>query len=189
MSRWIHAVKAWNERQRSVNPKHCWCMPRKGTPEHAEVSKLMAGHKAAAGESKKPEAKKEKGEIDALIDEMDELLGKSKSSKEEPKGGASGGEKKMPRAVLEEYLAGFEKRKAEHEASKEKREAEEKKRAAAHKEKEHKRGMKEVEKAAKRRKAAAAKKAAKHEMVEAIKEETKSHRDKIVEMLIEGLKK
>jgi hypothetical protein len=113
----------------------------------------------------------------------------SASSKEEPKGGASEGAKKMPKEVMEEYLSGLLKRKADLEASKGKREAEEKERAAARKEAEHKKAAKEVEKATKRRKAAAAKKVAKSEIVEAIKEETKSHRDKIVEMLIEGLKR
>jgi hypothetical protein len=153
--RWATAVKQWNEHKKSVNPAHVYCLPRKGTPEHAEVSKLMASHKKDVS---KMEAAKP-----------------STSSKEEPKGGASGGEKKMPRAVLEEYLAGFEKRKAELEASKGKREAEEKERAAARKEKEHKRALKEVETVAKRRKALAAKKEAAKEAAAEEAEGTSRH--------------
>ena len=46
--RWSDAVKLWNERQKTVNPRHCYCQPRKGTPEHAEVKKIHAEGKAAA---------------------------------------------------------------------------------------------------------------------------------------------
>jgi len=39
---WIAAVKQWNE------GKAKWSMPRKGTPEHAEVMAIMEKHKGAS---------------------------------------------------------------------------------------------------------------------------------------------
>ena len=37
--KWMEAVKMWNEKHHPGK----WCMPRKGSPEHAEVKAIMAG--------------------------------------------------------------------------------------------------------------------------------------------------
>ena len=41
MPTWIQALKIYNDDK-------MWCIPRKGTPEHAEVKAIMAGGKAPA---------------------------------------------------------------------------------------------------------------------------------------------
>ena len=48
--RWIDALKMYNERKGGS-----WCVPRKGTPEHAEVLKIM--------KSSEPKKKKKKFEL------------------------------------------------------------------------------------------------------------------------------
>jgi hypothetical protein len=56
MSVWISALKEYNSK------KGMWCMPRKGTAEHAEVMKIMdkmKGSKAKAEPKAEPEAKPE----------------------------------------------------------------------------------------------------------------------------------
>jgi pantothenate kinase len=40
------AVKAWNSHHKMVNTAHVWAVPRKGTSEHAEVKRIMAGEEA-----------------------------------------------------------------------------------------------------------------------------------------------
>ena len=40
------AVKAWNAHHKMVNTAHVWAVPRKGTSEHAEVKRIMAGEEA-----------------------------------------------------------------------------------------------------------------------------------------------
>ena len=63
MVRWVDAVKAWNAKQKMVNAKHVFCMPRKGTPEHAAVMAHMKGS-AAKKEEAAPAAKPvPKGEV------------------------------------------------------------------------------------------------------------------------------
>jgi hypothetical protein len=34
------ALKIWNEHKRNIDPAHVYAMPRKGTPEHAEVQEI-----------------------------------------------------------------------------------------------------------------------------------------------------
>jgi hypothetical protein len=66
--RWVEGLKIWNGRKGGA-----WCVPRKGTPEHAEVKAIMAGEKKvekikprvsekgkAMMEERKVESKKEK---------------------------------------------------------------------------------------------------------------------------------
>lgn len=50
--RWVEALKLWNEHKKSVSGSHVWCVPRKGTPEHAEVLRHMKGGKAEGVEMK-----------------------------------------------------------------------------------------------------------------------------------------
>jgi hypothetical protein len=45
--RWIDALRHWNAHHKTVNPKHVWMTPRKGTPEHAEVKAIMDHYKPA----------------------------------------------------------------------------------------------------------------------------------------------
>lgn len=40
---WAQAVKVWNSHKKSVNPAHVYCLPRKGTPEHAHVKHIQQG--------------------------------------------------------------------------------------------------------------------------------------------------
>ncbi len=35
------ALKAWNAHHKTINPAHVWAVPRKGTPEHAQVVAFM----------------------------------------------------------------------------------------------------------------------------------------------------
>lgn len=46
--RWVEALKVWNGRKGGA-----WCVPRKGTAEHAEVMKIIAGGKEAKVEAPK----------------------------------------------------------------------------------------------------------------------------------------
>jgi hypothetical protein len=41
--RWAEAVKIWNQHKKSVNAAHVYCLPRKGTPEHAHVTHIQKG--------------------------------------------------------------------------------------------------------------------------------------------------
>lgn len=54
---WFEAVKAWNHKKRETNTDHCWCNPRRGTPEYAEVEKIRGGARAShVGMKRKPKA-------------------------------------------------------------------------------------------------------------------------------------
>lgn len=58
--RWAEAVKIWNTHKKTVNPSHVYCLPRKGTPEHAHVKHIQSGGKPDEFHHKiesKPEAK------------------------------------------------------------------------------------------------------------------------------------
>lgn len=35
--KWSEALKQWNAHKKTINPAHVFALPRKGTPEHAEV--------------------------------------------------------------------------------------------------------------------------------------------------------
>jgi len=60
--RWHQALKVWNAHHKSINPAHVFALPRRGTPEHAEVMKIINDSKPAAAKPEaKPEAPKEKG--------------------------------------------------------------------------------------------------------------------------------
>lgn len=37
------ALRIWNEHHKRVDPTHVWMMPRRGTPEHSMVRKIMTG--------------------------------------------------------------------------------------------------------------------------------------------------
>lgn len=37
------ALRIWNEHHKRVDPTHVWMLPRKGTPEHSMVRKIMTG--------------------------------------------------------------------------------------------------------------------------------------------------
>jgi hypothetical protein len=59
--RWVEGLKIWNEKKGGA-----WCVPRKGTPEHAEVKAIMAGDKKVEKVKVKPRIS-EKGK--AMIEE------------------------------------------------------------------------------------------------------------------------
>jgi len=46
--KWIEALKFWNNERQHTDAGHMWCVPRKGTPEHAEVIAIMKRNKPAA---------------------------------------------------------------------------------------------------------------------------------------------
>jgi hypothetical protein len=37
------ALRIWNEHRKTIDPSHVWAMPRRGTPEHTLVRKIMSG--------------------------------------------------------------------------------------------------------------------------------------------------
>ena len=41
--KWQEALKLWNSHHKTINPAHVWAMPRKGTPEHAQVKVIQSG--------------------------------------------------------------------------------------------------------------------------------------------------
>ena len=66
------AVKVWNAHHKMVNTKHVWAVPRKGTSEHAEVKRIMAGEEAHKVVVPKPEPKRiESVEKEVKEPEMD----------------------------------------------------------------------------------------------------------------------
>ena len=81
MAKWMEAVKAWNAKQKMVNAKHVFCMPRKGTPEHAAVMAHMKGESSKPSHPE-PAAKKKgaaaapaaKDEVADLLNEIDTFL-------------------------------------------------------------------------------------------------------------------
>ena len=40
--KWVEALKLWNEHHKKVNTAHTWMIPRKDTPEHAQVKEIMS---------------------------------------------------------------------------------------------------------------------------------------------------
>ena len=54
MTAWIDALREWNGKKGGM-----WCLPRKGTKEHAEVMALVASKKAAPKAESKPAPKAE----------------------------------------------------------------------------------------------------------------------------------
>jgi len=46
--KWHEALKRWNAHHKSINPAHVFALPRRGTPEHAEVMKIIADSKGGA---------------------------------------------------------------------------------------------------------------------------------------------
>ena len=61
--RWAQAVKIWNAHKKTVNASHVYCLPKKGTPEHAHVKHIQDGGAPEAFPPKKFDAKaaKERG--------------------------------------------------------------------------------------------------------------------------------
>jgi hypothetical protein len=55
--RWVEALKIWNGKRGGL-----WCVPKKGTPEHAEVKKIMGPTKAEMRKAEKEKAKAPKEE-------------------------------------------------------------------------------------------------------------------------------
>ena len=71
--KWHEAVKIWNSHQFKINAKHVYAMPRRGTPEHAEVKKIQGGEKPM-----KKFAYKKKDESEEVLREIDEFLNQDK---------------------------------------------------------------------------------------------------------------
>jgi hypothetical protein len=65
------ATKVWNAHHKMVNTKHVWAVPRKGTSEHAEVKRIMAGEEAhqviVAPKPKSPMTEQQQILKDALL--------------------------------------------------------------------------------------------------------------------------
>ena len=55
--RWVDALKIWNGQRSGA-----WCVPRKGSPEHAEVKKIMEGEKSETKAGKPIKAEEPKKE-------------------------------------------------------------------------------------------------------------------------------
>lgn len=115
--RWAEAVKIWNTHKKSVNASHVYCLPRKGTPEHAHVKHIQAGgapdkfeHAAAPkAPAEKMEApkkfvfkKKAEKEADKKLKEDVEVMGEK-------------AKRKKVRAFL---MAALERRRSKKEAAK-----------------------------------------------------------------------
>ena len=79
---WSHAVKIWNQHKKGVNPAHVYCLPRKGTPEHAHVKHIQAGGDPEKfGEpEKKAEPPKKFTEHIKKREKLAEIAGKIKRS-------------------------------------------------------------------------------------------------------------
>ena len=80
--KWVEALKVWNEKKGGK-----WCVPRKGSPEHAEVMKIIGSEKKPAEKKevsvkpaeKKPIAKKPTRE--QVLKAMEEYKQKKESEK------------------------------------------------------------------------------------------------------------
>jgi len=59
--KWIEALKVWNKRTGGA-----WCVPRKGTSEHAEVIKIMRGDKEEAAKKAAAEEAEEAAVVKAI---------------------------------------------------------------------------------------------------------------------------
>lgn len=51
--KWAHAVKLWNAHGKVYNPRHVYAIPRKGTPEHADVKHIQEHEELPAHLKKK----------------------------------------------------------------------------------------------------------------------------------------
>jgi hypothetical protein len=67
--KWLEALKKWNEKRGT------WCIPKKGTLEHAEVTKLM-GRPSAVGK-----VKQMKEELEAKVKQQIKDEDKAKKAK------------------------------------------------------------------------------------------------------------
>ena len=56
--KWLEALKAWNAKMTKKNKSHKWKMPKKGTPEHAQVKKMMGKAAKPAKPSKSKDIQK-----------------------------------------------------------------------------------------------------------------------------------
>ena len=71
--KWVEALKIWN--QKKGGP---WCVPRKGSEEHAEVMKIVRGEKMKASESSAHAASGGGGSSRAAMEEQ--ITSKAKKS-------------------------------------------------------------------------------------------------------------
>ena len=62
--KWLEALKTWN-----ASKGGSWCVPKKGSPEHQEVLKIMRGE-VTPTEKKKVIKPKIKALISQLLDDM-----------------------------------------------------------------------------------------------------------------------
>ena len=67
--KWLEALKAWNAKMTKKNKSHKWKMPKKGTPEHAQVKKMM-GKDAKPAKPAKPSKSKDIQKNDKTDTEM-----------------------------------------------------------------------------------------------------------------------
>lgn len=65
--KWHEALKRWNAHHKTINPAHVFALPRRGTPEHAEVMKIINDSKPVAA---KPEAPKKEGMPKSVAEEF-----------------------------------------------------------------------------------------------------------------------
>ena len=71
--KWVEALKIWN--QKKGGP---WCVPRKGSEEHAEVMKIVRGEKLRASEASAHAARAGGGSSKAAMEEQ--ITSKAKKS-------------------------------------------------------------------------------------------------------------
>ena len=45
--KWFEGVIIWNNKKRETDTEHCYCNPRRGSPEYAQVAQIVAGAKAS----------------------------------------------------------------------------------------------------------------------------------------------
>lgn len=55
--RWVDALRIWNAHHKSVNPSHVWMVPRRDTPEHAQVKAVMVSGSMPKSRKASPETK------------------------------------------------------------------------------------------------------------------------------------
>ena len=60
--KWHEALKQWNAHKKSINPAHVFALPRKGTPEHAEVVAIQKPVKKSLAELRAEHAAKKAAE-------------------------------------------------------------------------------------------------------------------------------
>ena len=99
MPTWMEAVKIWN----SSHNKGTWCMPRKGSPEHAVVKGLMAGKKAPHKDAAKMKAAVEEARAASkkLLESKERAIANAKAMGEKK----SSARKVIGKALLERVMA------------------------------------------------------------------------------------